>query len=191
MEIGMTARMRRSWMTCLVLAAVCTSALVWRQSKAALTDTVDNAGNAWSSAQVGIGTDLQLPMFAEVNMAPSRPIARCVKITYTGDVRAAVRMYTTPGSFTGDGADYFDLTVEEGSGGGAGSCVGFVSSSAVTGSLADFVVAHTDFASGVGAFAPTGPASITYRLTVTVRDDANGQQPHSSSASFTWEAQNI
>ena len=174
-----------------MLAAVCTSALVWQQSDAALTDAVDNAGNSWSSARVGIGTDLQLPMFSEVNMAPAHPVARCVTITYTGDVPAAVRIYTTPDSFTGDGADYLDLTVEEGSGGSAGSCAGFVSSSTYTGSLADFVTTHTDFASGVGAFAPTGPASITYRLTVTVRDDeTSGQQQRSSAVSFTWEAQN-
>ena len=89
------------------------------------------------------------------------------------------------------------LTVEQGTGGGFGSCTGFTplssGSSLYSGTLAAFGTSYTNYSNGVGTWAPTGTASETrtYQVTYTVSNTApNTTQGGTASLGLTWEAQN-
>ena len=83
--------------------------------------------------------------------------------------------------------------MNRGSGGSFGDCTGFSSVQTVyTGTLAGFVAAHSSFANGAGSWAPTGGApadNMTYQFVVTLQDN-NLAQGLTTTATFTWEAQN-
>lgn len=169
------------------------SALVVRTSDAAFSDTTENSGDQWTAGDVIlIDDDLDTAMFSVSNMAPDQAETECITVTYQGSLDAAVRLY---GSVTaGDGlADYLDLTVTRGSGGSFGDCTGYSASETVySGTLAGFVAAHGSFGTGAGTWAPTGGApddDMTYRFEVTLQDDS-AAQGLTSTATFTWEAQN-
>jgi hypothetical protein len=131
-------------------------------------------------------------MFAITNMKPGQTETKCITITYQGSLDASVVLY---GALTaGDGLDdYLDLTVERGSGGSFTDCTGFSSSETVySGTLDGFAATHANFGTGAGTWAPTGGApddDMTYRFVVTLQDD-NAAQGLTTTATFTWEAQN-
>jgi hypothetical protein len=132
-------------------------------------------------------------MFSAGNMKPGDTVVECITVTYSGSLDASVKLY---GSLTaGDGLDdYLDLTVERGSGGSFGDCTGFSASETVyaPGTLDGFTGTHTSFGTGAGTWSPTGGApddDMTYRFTVTLQDD-NNAQGLTTTATFTWEAQN-
>lgn len=109
---------------------------------------------------------------------------------YTGSLDAAVRIYAHPGDVTGALAPHLKLTVEQGTGGGFGSCTGFTPTHAdYTGTLADFAATRTDYPSGSGTAAAPGDTQV-WRFTAEVEDN-NTAQGLSAAASFTWEAQNL
>ena len=106
---------------------------------------------------------------------------------------AAVRFYAT--SVSGTLGQYLDVLVEQGAGAGnagsAADCTGFAGTTIWSGSLTALGTAAHDFASGVGSFAPTGPAQVqVYRITWTV-DPGSGDalQGTAATATFVWEAQ--
>src|SRR3712207_597175 len=128
-------------------------------------------------------------MFTATNVRPGSTGEKCIKLTYNGSLSTSVKLYGT--AVSGALAPHLDLVVEEGSGGTFGSCTGFVASATdYTGTLAAFGTGKTDFASGVGSFAPTGAGQTkTYRIAYTVNattpDSAQGA---AANATFTWEA---
>ncbi|WP_433064989.1 hypothetical protein [Dactylosporangium sp. CS-033363] len=171
-----------------VLAAV---PVVWQDSTAAFSATSGNAGNGWSSGSVVLGDDdTGTALFTAAGLVPGSTDQRCIAVQYTGTLAATVKLYAS--STSGTLAPYLDLTVEEGSGGGYGSCTGFTPATTLsTGTLAAFGAARTGFGTGVGTFAPSGTATKVYRFTYQVQfatpDSAAGT---SATAAFTWEAQN-
>lgn len=187
------SRSRRFHLLVGLMSLLFVSALVVRTSEAVFSDTTDSASNQWTAGDVIlVDDDLGSSMFTVANMKPSTPEVECITVTYQGSLDANVRIY---GSLTaGDGLDdYLDLTVERGSGGSFGDCTGFSSTEAVySGTVDGFTTTHTNFASGAGTWAPTGGApddDMTYQFTVTLQDD-NAAQGLTTTATFTWEAQN-
>ena len=83
--------------------------------------------------------------------------------------------------------------ITEGTGATDAACTGFSSTSTLfTGStLAAFSAAHSAWASGVSAWAPSGGsgASRSYRFTWTLEDNTAAQS-QSATAAFTWEVHN-
>ena len=83
--------------------------------------------------------------------------------------------------------------MRRGSGGSFGDCTGFSSAETVySGTLDGFVATHTSYGTGAGTWAPTGGGpddDMTYQFEVTLQDD-NAAQGLTSTATFTWEAQN-
>jgi len=83
--------------------------------------------------------------------------------------------------------------VEEGTGGTFSNCTGFTAGSTVfDGTAAAFGTSKTDFATGVGTWAPNGGNAtktykVTYTLSATTPDSAQGG---SAALGFTWESQN-
>lgn len=176
-----------------VLSLVFVSALVVRTSASAFSDTTDNAASQWTAGDVVlVDDDLEAAMFTVSAMKPGAIETECIEVTYQGSLDATVTLY---GALTaGDGLDdYLNLTVNRGSGGSFGDCSTFSSSETVySGTLDGFTGTHTNFGNGAGTWAPTGGGAdddMTYQFIVTLQDD-NAAQGLTSTATFTWEAQN-
>lgn len=169
---------------------------VMRVSSAALSATTQNTGSQWTAGDVAISDDDSTSaMFAVSNMKPGEPATKCIEVTYTGSLDAAVKLYGA--TTAGDGLEtYLDLTVERGTPGNFSGCGAFSSTETVyTGTLAGFLTSHTAFGGanpGAGTWAPTGGApddDMTYKFTVTLQDN-NAAQSLTTTTTFTWEAQN-
>ncbi len=120
-------------------------------------------------------------LFDLADLGPAKPVAHCLEVTYDGTVvpvDLAMRAEAT-----GSLADYLDVTVEHGDGGGFRNCEGFTATDEVfQGTLAQLA------ASGwlpQERFVNSG-ASRSYRVTFELqnRQDALGQ---SVSTSLVWE----
>ena len=93
------------------------------------------------------------------------------------------------GLATGALAPHLNLSIDEGTGGAAGSCTGFASSAAVyNGTVAGLSGSHFNFGTGAGQWSPQPAAVKTYRFTVTVQN-APAAQGETANATFVWEAQ--
>ena len=166
------------------------SGVMWQASSAAFTAQTGNSANGWNAGTVALSDDDSgTAMFTATNLRPGSIGEKCITVTYSGSLSATVKMYSS--AVSGALAPYVDLVIEEGSGGGSGSCTGFAASgTAFTGTLAAFGSTRTGFASGAGSFAPSGPAQaetyhISYTVNATTPDSAQGA---AAAATFTWEA---
>lgn len=169
-------------------------AFVWSGTNAAFTSTTSNGANNWTAGAVTIGDDDSgTALFSATGLVPNSTGNKCIKVTYTGNVTAAVKLYVSASS--GALAPYVNLTVEEGSGAGNtgsfSSCGSFSGTTIYSGTLSTFASTKTAFASGVGSFAPTTSGDFkVYKFTYTL-DSAtpNNMQSGTCSATFQWESQ--
>src|SRR5262245_62453153 len=100
-------------------------------------------------------------MSSASGLKPGSTGAKCIVVTSTGSLASTVKLYGTSPATTNQLSTYLNLTVEEGNGGTfAGGCSGFTATgTAYSGTLAAFGTGKTDFATGVGTWAPTGSSS--------------------------------
>jgi len=183
------------------LAVVVAGAATW----SSFAQTTANPSNSFSAGTVAIsdndaGTTLSIPA-----LSPGVSSSGCIKVTYTGSLASAVRMYA---STTGALAQYLNLTITRGTQTSPTfpSCTGFSADSAnyigagagvmYSGTLSNLASSYTNFASGL-VDAPGSPQSWSggsahsYMLTVSLPAGApSAAQGLSSTATFTWEAQN-
>ena len=185
-------------------AAVAVSGLVVAQaSYSAYSATTVNPTNNWATGTVALADDdANTAAFTAANLKPGSTGSRCIVVSSTGTLPAAVKLYGTAAASTKALADNITLTVTQGTGGSAaGGCTGFTAltsgANAYTGTLADFGATATGYGSGVGSWATAGVATgaaaetRTYQLTYTVKTDApNTTQGGTAAIGFTWEAQN-
>jgi len=159
---------------------------------AAFSSTTTNPGNSFAAGTVTLSdNDGGTALFNASNQKPGDN-DRCIKVTYSGTLDAAVKLYSS--AITGDGSA-FNLTVTEGSGDVTADCTGFTAGTDVyTGTLADFD-AHSAWASGL-ALDSGGDATwvtndaVSYRFRITVPDDNAAQGDAVDPFTLTWEAQN-
>lgn len=165
------------------------------------TATSQNAGNEISSGTVELtDNDSGAALYNVTGMRPGETVSRCIKITYTGSLPAAVRLYSpsTPGPL----AQYIDLTITQGTQASPTfpGCTGFTpdaTGTIFTGTLQGFEQARNSYATGV-ATAPVGKAgfakdeALVYRVQATLQAVApDSSQGWSSGVhSFVWEARN-
>ena len=183
------------------LAVVVAGAATW----SSFAQTTANPSNSFSAGTVAIsdndaGTTLSIPA-----LSPGVSSSGCIKVTYTGSLASAVRMYA---STTGALAQYLNLTITRGTQTSPTfpSCTGFSADSAnyigagagvmYSGTLSNLASSYTNFASGL-VDAPGSPQSWSggsahsYMLTVSLPAGMpSAAQGLSSTATFTWEAQN-
>ena len=170
-------------------------------TSAAFTATTSNPGNQIEAGTVAIGdSDAGTGvLYNALNQKPGSgngPTAACIRVTYSGSLASAVKLYSTAIS----NGTQFHLKVERGSGltGPAAdmNCTGFTSSS--TPFDANMNTFPTTYAGGIdgkaaGAAWSSGD-SVDYRFTVYTVDDttpnAHTTAKDSGAHSFTWEAQN-
>ncbi|ROS60986.1 hypothetical protein EDF38_0062 [Frigoribacterium sp. PhB160] len=190
-------------------AALVASGLVVSQaSYSAFSSTTTNPTSNWSSGTVVLadddgGTSANSALFQATNLKPGQTGSNCIAVTSTGTLASTVKLYGTAAATTNNLASNITLSVVQGTGGGFGSCSGFTplatGSSLYAGTLASFGTSYTNFANGVGTWAPTGTtgsATTTsetrvYQVTYTVNANAaNSVQGGTASLGLTWEAQN-
>ncbi|OIH96610.1 MULTISPECIES: hypothetical protein [unclassified Curtobacterium] len=179
-------------------ALVASGAVVSTASYSAFSATTVNPTNNWTAGTVALtDDDSNTALFTATNLKPGSTAANCITVTSTGSLPSTVKLYGTNASTTNNLAANLNLTVEQGTGGGAGSCTGFTpaatSGTLYTGTVAGFGSTSTNFASGVGTWAPGGGSSEArvYRFTYTVASGApNTVQGGTASLGLTWEAQN-
>jgi hypothetical protein len=198
------SRGRTALLVATPVALVLSGALVWNSTYAAFNAQVSNGGNSWSTGTVTLSGDdgsssttsaVGTALFTPTNLAPGATGTNCVVVTYGGSLAAAVKLYVAAGDLTGSAALAGQLTIviTEGTGGSYGSCTGFVAGTTIyNGTLAALATSSTNYATGVGTWAPSAAAQAkTYRVTYTLSATApNSVQGTTASAAFTWEADN-
>jgi len=136
-------------------------------------------------------------------LKPGSSGTQCVKVTYAGSLSSIVKLYLKNSDLTGTGlATYLTFQIREGSGNNS-DCSDFSSSandynntdngatplSATAFTLAGFNTTAHDYASGVSSWSATQNATKTYEFLYTLQDNGSAQGL-TSSATFTWEADN-
>lgn len=182
------------------LAAV--SLLVLEGSNAAFSASTDTPGT-WTAAQVSLSDDDgtgQAVFSSPATMVPGESDQACVSVSYGGDVNAEVRVYgATSTTTSADLGQYLGLTVEEVTIGTGTCATATVDATVYNGTLAvnagSFAIAHTGWAdaaptSWTAASPATPNATKVFRITLTLQDN-NAAQALTTTATFTWEAQNV
>jgi len=172
------------------------AAMVFTASQAAFTGSATNQTNQYATGAVDLVDHLNnaAALFQVDNMRPGQSEARCIEVTYAGNIPdpGPVRFYSGGASDTGLGA-HLTITVEEGAGGGQTECSGFDSEiEIVSGTLAAFNASQTSYSSGTGAWDPSStPETRTYRITVGLASNAPNEAQGQSvtSQTFKWEVQ--
>ncbi len=177
------------------VAVIASGVMVWQSTYSAFSATTSNPTNNWASGTVALSDDdSNTAMFTATALKPGSTGTKCIAVTSTGSLPAAVKLYGTSYATTNGLASNLNITVDEGTGGTFASCAGFTSTSNIyTGTLASFGTTKTNFATGVGTWTPTGTASetksykLTYTLSASTPDTAQGG---TAAMGFTWESQN-
>ncbi len=177
----------------LVTGLLGSGALVWQGTNAVFSSTTANSGNSWTLGSVTLADDDSgSALFAVPSMVPTDQGENCLTVSYTGNVAASVKLYATASTDASSVAQYVDLVIEEGSGGGFGDCTGFVAGGAAiyTGTLANFTSTKTNHGNGVGSWAPTGTADTVYRIGYTLNAATpSNKQGAVTTVTFQWESQ--
>lgn len=126
------------------------------------------------------------------NQRPGGPtLTKCINVTSTGSAPSAVRFYA---SVTGDPTlpTYVNVTITAGL--ANSTCSSFNAGSTLFSGTLQGLSAHQNYGNGLSTgWAPTGSGSETraYQFVVGLAAAApNSTEGTSTSASFTWEAQN-
>jgi hypothetical protein len=192
--------------------------IVWQSTAAAFTASTDNSGNTWQAGSVVLadsdGGSALFDTTADGALRPRSFRARCLRVDYTGNLPADLRLsVSTPAGGAATLDPYLVMSVERGQDVPPATTVapdcstGFTAaatptflwntasanapSADQTKTLAALKSASPDYASGlpVGS-AVAGGTSLTFRVVYWVLDD-NAAQNTQSTATFTWEARNV
>lgn len=180
---------QESWLTrstarafAAAISSLLIATLVVNQSSEALTSEGTVAGSAVTSGTISlIDDDAGRSLFDLSDMAPGRPVVRCIEVVYDGTivpVDLALKAETS-----GTLAEFLDVSIDEGTGGGFDTCDGFSATDEIyDGTLAGLAAA--DWLE-LERIVNTG-SRRSYRITFDLQDeqDALGQ---AASASFVWE----
>lgn len=164
------------------VSALLIATLVVNRSNEALATDGTAAGSSLSTGTISLlDDDSGRALFDFSDMAPGRPIVRCLEVVYDGTITPVDLSLTTES--TGELASFLNVTIESGEGAGFESCDGFVPDgpliTATLRRLADGGRIE------LGRLVNTGE-SHSYRITVDIQDvqDALGK---AASADFIWE----
>ena len=164
------------------LSALLIGTLVVTRSSEALTTDGTVAGSALTSGTIAlVDDDSGQALFDLSDMAPGRPLERCIEVVYEGSI-TPVDLSLTAESI-GPLARFMNLSVEEGSGAGFDSCDGFRATSTLyVGTLADLAA---DQRLELGRLLNSGD-SRSYRIVFDLQDvqEALGL---AATADFIWE----
>jgi hypothetical protein len=192
------ARRRSAWFPAVLIAVglLLSSVIIWRTSTAAFTSTTSNGTNTFATGTVALSdNDSGTALFTASNLKPGSTGTACIRVTYSGSLASAIKVYGSSASATNSLDTYLTWTVEEGSSGATSfpSCTGFVlQGSLFSNTLATFAASHTGWANGLTAtWAPSSTSSRDFRFTYTLSAAApNSTQNSTAQIAVVWEAQN-
>jgi hypothetical protein len=170
-------RARKIWTTIATpVAVLAAGALVWQASYAAFSGTTRNSGNNWSTGSVALtDDDAGSARFHATAMVPGDTETKCITVTANASVPGVVKGYTLNPVLSPSGLqDHILVSMNYGSGGGFGSCTGFVSAGVIFPATSlTTLSAYNSYANGPGSWAVVaGTQSRTYQITWTF--DATG-----------------
>jgi predicted ribosomally synthesized peptide with SipW-like signal peptide len=169
---------------------------------AAFSSTTSNPSNSFAAGTVTIGdNDGGTALFSATPRAPGNH-DRCIKVTYSGNLDATVKLYT--GAITGTGSD-LPVTIHKaaptvGNPGTAASCSDFDDAAATkiypagaSAPLSDFGTAHSGWANGLAVNPGSATKWVTndavvFRVRINIPDSGQGKSV--DPFALTWEAQN-
>ena len=104
---------------------------IWQSSYAAFSAETRNAGSSWSAGAVALtDDDAGSARFSAAHLVSGQTQTRCITVTASADVPGLVKLYLlNPTTSTAGLENHIRLTVSQGTGGGFGSCTGYVSGS--------------------------------------------------------------
>jgi hypothetical protein len=198
------ARPDRRWARLIGVSSVvagvgASAAVVWHASYSAFSATTANPTNNWAAGNVALSDDdSNTAMFNASNLKPTSTGTKCIAVTSTGSLASTVKLYGTSATTTNALSTYLNLTITQGTGGGfSAGCSGFsplgTGATVYSGTVAGFASGSTNFANGLGTWAPTGTGSETrvFQFTWTLDPTTpNSAQSGTAALGFTWEAQN-
>lgn len=193
LENGTRRRQRPGIALLVPLALLASSAVVYQASNAAFTASTSNGANNWASGTVVLSDDDSNSVLVNLsNLKPGDTETKCLNVSYTGTLAAAVKMYAT--GYTDNGlGQYLTFSVDEGTGATGGAsldCTNFTGGTSLySGTLSGFAGASSSYTTGVSSWAPAGTAARSYRFSWSLQDD-NAAQGKDVTTSFTWEARN-
>jgi hypothetical protein len=169
--------------------------LMWQASNAAFTATTSNGANSFATGNVVISSSPGTALFSVTGLTPGATGSACIRVSYTGTLASAIRIYGTSPSTTNSLSSYINIQIEQTTGSGTvtgPSCAGFGASTSIYNStLSSFGSTYTDWTSGLAAWSPSGAATRDYRFTYTLSGSApNGTMNSTAAITFNWEAQN-
>jgi hypothetical protein len=192
-RVGDGAGRQRLAMVLAVLAGlVASGGLVWHGTSAVFTSTTSNPSDSWTLGSVTLSDDdTGSALFSASGLVPGSTGANCITVTYSGTVATSVKLYASASADASSAAQYLDLTIQEGSGGGFGSCGAFTSSSTIySGTLATFTSTKTAYGSGVGSWAPSSSGTKVYKISYTLNASTpSAKQGAVTTATLQWESQ--
>ena len=187
------------------IAFAATAGLIWRASYAAFDPSTSRSADA--PGQVTLTNDTHGTALFNPGgpVAPGAGGSQCVQVTSTAGDAGAVRMYLTDLVGTANGFENrMMITVEQGSGSGAGTCAGFVADTAgpviPRQSFAAAAEQFADFESGAGNWATHGNTtgeSMSYKITWEFDTTGMSQSAQNSlmgeqtGLGFEWELQSV
>ncbi|PZF53892.1 hypothetical protein DEJ23_14070 [Curtobacterium sp. MCSS17_008] len=181
-------------------ALVASGVVVSTASYSAFSATTVNPTSNWTAGSVALtDDDNNTALFNATGLKPGSTGSNCITVTSTGSLASTVKLYATNAATTNALASNINITIEQGTGGGFGSCAGFTplatggTITPANSTLASFGASATNFSNGVGTWAPTGSGSESrvFKVSYTVSDSApNTVQGGTASLGLTWEAQN-
>jgi hypothetical protein len=180
------------------LAATAIAAATW----SSFSKTSANPSNSFSAGTVSLGdNDAGSSVLSLSSVRPGGTSSGCIRATYNGSLSSAVHLY---GSTTGSLAQYLTLTITRGTetapsfpscstfSADATNYIGSGAGVIYSGTLANFSSTNTDYATGlVDPSTWSSGNSHSFKFTLTLPSGAAAAaQGLSSTAAFTWEAQN-
>lgn len=164
------------------ISSLLIATLVVNRSNEALATDGTAAGSSLSTGTISLlDDDSGRALFDFRDMAPGRPIVRCLEVVYDGTITPVDLSLVTES--TGDLASFLDVTIEPGEGAGFESCEGFVPDGRkISSTLSDL---NDDGRIELGRLVNSGERH-SYRITVDIQD-VQAALGKAASADFIWE----
>lgn len=184
------------------VAVLVAGAIVWQSSYAAFSGTTRNSGNDWATGSVALtDDDAGSARFQVASMTPGDTETKCITVTATATAPGLVKGYAVNPVTSAQGLEkYVKIEATSGTGGGFGSCAGYVEEMTVipAGTSLESLALVDDYASGTGGWnVPVGTTSRTYEITWTfdtstlTQQQVDQLQGAHTGIDFQWELQTI
>jgi hypothetical protein len=171
------------------VALLLASAMTYQATSGAFSASASTGLNRWEVGTVVLDNSSSgMAVFDAHALTPGDTAAKCVVVSYAGDLAAGVRLsfQATSGALT----DQVTLSVDEGYGTHV-DCSDFTATAQLAPAtvISALAVVHKGFDDGLGSWSPTGAATRTFRFVYALPGSApNSVQGATGTTTLVWEA---